>query len=66
MPSAAPRVGFFVTCLVDLMRPSVGFAAVKLLEDAGCTVEVPADQTCSGSPPTTRATGPTPSPWPDW
>ena len=30
-----PRVGLFVTCLVDLMRPSVGFAAVKLLEDAG-------------------------------
>lgn len=43
------RVGLFVTCLVDLMRPSVGFAAVKLLEDAGCTVEVPA-QTCCGQP----------------
>ena len=38
---ARPRVGLFVTCLVDLIRPSVGFAAVKLLEDAGCTVEVP-------------------------
>ena len=36
------RVGLFVTCLVDLMRPTVGFAAVKLLEDAGCIVEVPA------------------------
>src|ERR1041384_1542964 len=43
------RVGLFVTCLVDLMRPSVGFAAVKLLEDAGCTVEVPV-QTCCGQP----------------
>jgi L-lactate dehydrogenase complex protein LldE len=43
------RVGLFVTCLVDLMRPSVGFAAVKLLEDAGCTVEVP-EQTCCGQP----------------
>jgi L-lactate dehydrogenase complex protein LldE len=39
-----------VTCLADLMRPSVGFAAVKLLEDAGCTVEVPASQTCCGQP----------------
>jgi L-lactate dehydrogenase complex protein LldE len=47
---ASPRVGFFVTCLVDLFRPSVGFAAVKLLEDAGCTVEVPAVQTCCGQP----------------
>ncbi|HUC63429.1 MAG TPA: (Fe-S)-binding protein [Alphaproteobacteria bacterium] len=44
------RVGLFVTCLVDLFRPSVGFAAVKLLEDAGCTVEVPRAQTCCGQP----------------
>jgi L-lactate dehydrogenase complex protein LldE len=43
------RVGLFVTCLVDLIRPSVGFAAAKLLEDAGCTVEVPV-QTCCGQP----------------
>ncbi|EWY40591.1 Fe-S oxidoreductase [Skermanella stibiiresistens SB22] len=46
----APRVGLFVTCLVDLFRPTVGFAAVKLLEDAGCSVEVPASQTCCGQP----------------
>jgi L-lactate dehydrogenase complex protein LldE len=45
-----PRVGLFVTCLVDLFRPSVGFAAVKLLTDAGCEVEVPALQTCCGQP----------------
>jgi L-lactate dehydrogenase complex protein LldE len=44
-----PRVGLFVTCLVDLIRPSIGFAAVKLLEDAACTVEVPV-QTCCGQP----------------
>jgi len=44
------RVGLFVTCLVDLVRPQVGFAAVKLLEDAGCIVEVPAAQTCCGQP----------------
>ena len=44
------RVGLFVTCLADLMRPSVAFAAVKLLEDAGCTVEVPPGQTCCGQP----------------
>jgi L-lactate dehydrogenase complex protein LldE len=40
----------FVTCLADLMRPSVAFAAVKLLQDAGCTVEVPEGQTCCGQP----------------
>ena len=32
------------------MRPSVAFAAVKLLRDAGCSVEVPAAQTCCGQP----------------
>ena len=50
MPENSPRVGLFVTCLVDLFRPSVGFAAVKLLEDAGCRVEVPEAQTCCGQP----------------
>jgi L-lactate dehydrogenase complex protein LldE len=45
-----PRVGLFITCLVDLMRPSVGFAAVKLLEQAGCEVSVPETQTCCGQP----------------
>jgi L-lactate dehydrogenase complex protein LldE len=44
------HVALFVTCLVDLFRPTVGFAAVKLLEDAGCTVEVPRRQTCCGQP----------------
>jgi len=44
------RVALFVTCLVDLFRPSVGFAAVKLLEQAGFTVEVPEAQTCCGQP----------------
>lgn len=49
-PSSSPNVALFVTCLVDLIRPSVGFAAVKLLEDAGCHVDVPRDQTCCGQP----------------
>ena len=49
-PAARPRVALFVTCLVDLMRPSVGFAAVHLLEAAGCEVEVPTAQTCCGQP----------------
>jgi len=44
------RVGLFVTCLVDLMRPSVGFAALRLLEAAGCGVVVPQAQTCCGQP----------------
>jgi len=44
------RVGFFVTCLVDLMRPSIGFAAIKLLESGGAEVYVPPTQTCCGQP----------------
>jgi L-lactate dehydrogenase complex protein LldE len=47
---ASPNVGLFVTCLVDLFRPSVGFAALKLLQDAGARVDVPAGQTCCGQP----------------
>ena len=47
---SAPRVALFVTCLVDAMRPRVGFAAVALLEDAGCVVEIPRRQTCCGQP----------------
>ncbi|MBI3149041.1 MAG: (Fe-S)-binding protein [Betaproteobacteria bacterium] len=44
------KVGLLVTCLVDMMRPSIGFAAIKLLESAGCEVVVPATQTCCGQP----------------
>jgi len=43
------KAGLFVTCLVDIIRPSIGFAAVKLIEDAGCRVVVPS-QTCCGQP----------------
>ncbi|HZL60204.1 MAG TPA: (Fe-S)-binding protein [Stellaceae bacterium] len=50
MAEPKKRVALFVTCLVDLIRPSIGFAAVKLLEEAGCTVEVPRAQTCCGQP----------------
>jgi len=50
MAEDSPTVGLFVTCLVDLVRPSVGLAAVKLLEAAGCQVEVPLTQTCCGQP----------------
>ena len=45
-----PRVGLFVTCLVDLFRPAIGFAAIQLLEEAGCRIEVPRAQTCCGQP----------------
>lgn len=44
------RVGLFVTCLVDTMRPRIGFAAIQLLEAAGCEVVVPDQQTCCGQP----------------
>src|SRR6202030_643553 len=49
MPEPA-RVALLVTCLVDMFRPSVGSAAVRLLEEAGCAVEVPRAQTCCGQP----------------
>ncbi|WP_223420988.1 (Fe-S)-binding protein [Tateyamaria pelophila] len=48
--SEKPRVALFVTCLVNAMRPNIGFATLKLLEDAGCDVDVPEAQTCCGQP----------------
>jgi len=50
MPKENPSIGLFVTCLVDLFRPSIGFASLKLLEEAGCTVHVPKEQVCCGQP----------------
>ena len=44
------QVALFVTCLVDLMRPRIGFAAIRALEAAGCDVIVPQGQTCCGQP----------------
>ena len=43
------RVGLLVTCLIDTFRPNAGFAAVRLLEQAGFSVEVPV-QGCCGQP----------------
>jgi L-lactate dehydrogenase complex protein LldE len=49
--SERKRVGLFVTCLVDLYRPTVGFAAIALIERSGpYSVEVPEAQTCCGQP----------------
>ncbi|MEO1471991.1 MAG: (Fe-S)-binding protein [Pseudomonadota bacterium] len=45
----SPVVALMVTCLVDAMRPSIGHAAVALLERAGCRVVVPR-QSCCGQP----------------
>ncbi len=50
MAASRVRVGLFVTCLVDLMRPTVGFAAIRLLERAGYRVSVPMGQSCCGQP----------------
>jgi L-lactate dehydrogenase complex protein LldE len=44
------QVALFVTCLVDAMRPRIGFAAIDVLEAAGCDVHVPRAQTCCGQP----------------
>ncbi len=45
-----PHVGVFATCLVDLLRPAVGYATVHLLSRVGCRVSVPAAQTCCRQP----------------
>ena len=51
-PSHTPAktVAIFATCLMDAMRPSVGFAMAKLIRGAGFDVVVPPAQTCCGQP----------------
>lgn len=44
------RVGLFITCLADVMRPSIPMAAADLLEAAHFEVHVPMAQTCCGQP----------------
>ena len=44
------RVALFVTCLVDLLYPEVGEAAVALLRESGAEVDFPEAQTCCGQP----------------
>ena len=44
------RTALFVTCLVDQLFPTVGEAAVRLLERCGCEVDFPQAQTCCGQP----------------
>ncbi len=43
-------VALFATCLVDLIRPEVGYSAAKLIENAGFHLDVPYSQTCCGQP----------------
>lgn len=43
-------MALYVTCLADLMRPSVAKASWDLLTRAGCDVEIPKEQSCCGQP----------------
>ena len=44
------QVAFFVTCLIDNVRPAIGFNVVTLLQQSGYEVVVPGAQTCCGQP----------------
>jgi len=46
---AQATVGFFTSCVMDVMFPRVNQEAVRLLVLAGCRVEVPRAQTCCGA-----------------
>ena len=42
------KVGLFVPCMVDLMRPQTGAATLRLLRAAGAEPHCPESQTCCG------------------
>lgn len=44
------RVLLFGTCLLDLLAPAAGIAAVRLLQAAGVRVRLPVGQTCCAQP----------------
>lgn len=43
------NVALFSSCIVDTLKPEIGFATLKLLEATGCKVSVPS-QSCCGQP----------------
>lgn len=49
MKKSQLNVGLFVTCLIDITGPSIGFASVELLEKNNCKVSIPS-QSCCGQP----------------
>lgn len=49
-PVAPAEVLFFGTCLIDLLAPEAGIAAMRLIERAGIRVRFPQGQTCCGQP----------------
>lgn len=44
------KVSLFVPCFVDTLTPDTAWAAVEVLERAGCDVDFPKAQTCCGQP----------------
>ncbi|MFK7866211.1 MAG: (Fe-S)-binding protein [Alphaproteobacteria bacterium] len=49
-PLSNLKIGVFITCLVDMFRPEIGFACLKLLEDAGCKLIIAPRLSCCGQP----------------
>jgi L-lactate dehydrogenase complex protein LldE len=49
-PPKPQKVYFFGTCVIDLIYPDAGMAAIQLLEREGLEVIFPRDQSCCGQP----------------
>lgn len=44
------KVSLFITCLSDVFFPHVGKSVVEVLEENGCEIDFPEEQTCCGQP----------------
>lgn len=44
------KIGLFIPCYVDQLKPEVGLAVVRLLDALGLAFEFPEAQTCCGQP----------------
>ena len=64
LPAVPPKVGLFVTCLVDLFRPTVGFAASSCSRTPAAPSRCRWRRPAAASRPTIPATAPTRAPSP--
>lgn len=47
---SGPKIGLFVGCVGNFIRPQSSFSAIRLLQSAGAEIVIPPDQVCCGKP----------------
>ena len=64
-PSKPDKVYFFGTCVIDLIYPDAGMAAIQLLEREGLEVIFPRTSPVAGNRPSIPVSRMKPGKWPE-